>query len=182
MYQILFREASEEEKENLKKWIDNSFGIGIFSRILESDILIVGEGDWKEYFKVSENMYRIFKKISKHRMPYCLGIYIARYFRNHYELSLESLKLVAPYTDKKIWINENGEKFFIYGRDIFKNSIAKISPNVKTNEKIIVLNLKNEPLGIGILKIPPKNFEKISDKKVVLENVADVGWYIRKAG
>ncbi|MHA1238832.1 MAG: hypothetical protein ACTSSJ_06315 [Candidatus Odinarchaeia archaeon] len=182
MIRILFREATKAEFDEIAQWVDSTFGTGIFSQLIKGYKLIVGEGNWREYFRVSPELFQVFSKICAYRMPYSLGVYLARYFKNHYELSLESLRFIAPLTDKKVWVSEEGERFFLYGKDIFKRSVTKISPTACAGDKVIVLNSKCEALGLGVLRIKPESFRDTKDNTIVVDNITDLGWYIRKAG
>jgi len=81
------------------------------------------------------------------------------------EISLEFAFKIARYTTKnKVIINERGESLFLYGRDVFKKNI--IQKDLKKGKKL-VLNFKNECLGIGFW-----------DGKI-LKNIKDRGMFLR---
>ena len=81
------------------------------------------------------------------------------------EISIEfAFKIAKNATKNKVIINEKGENLFLYGRDIFRKNI--IRGDMKKGKKI-VLNSKNECLGIGFW-----------DGKI-LKNVKDRGMFLR---
>ncbi len=81
------------------------------------------------------------------------------------EISLEFAFKIARYaTRNKVIINEKGENLFLYGRDVFRENI--IEQDLKKGKKL-VLNFKNECLGIGFWN------------GKILENIKDRGMFLR---
>ena len=50
-------------------------------------------------------------------------------------------------------VNENSENLILYGRDVLGQSIIKTSEMIRENEIVILLNTRNEPLGVGRTKV-----------------------------
>jgi 60S ribosome subunit biogenesis protein NIP7 len=87
--------------------------------------------------------------------------------KRKFRLSLEGFTLISPHiTNNYAIVNEKGETLFLYGRDIFKESIIE----VKGSGRIAIFNKNREFLGIGLW-----------DGKII-KNIKDKGWYLREGG
>ena len=87
--------------------------------------------------------------------------------KRKFRLSLEGFTLISPHiTNNYAIVNEKGETLFLYGRDIFKESIIE----VKGSGRIAIFNKNREVLGIGLW-----------DGKII-KNIKDKGWYLREGG
>lgn len=68
-------------------------------------------------------------------------------------------------------ISEQAARLYTYGRDVFRESVIELKQNTRcSNEPIIVLNPRREPLGFGRLQ---------QRGRVLIRNLIDVGWYLR---
>ena len=69
-------------------------------------------------------------------------------------------------------INQKGEWLFVCGRDLQGTSIYKCT--CEKDEYGLVLNLKNEPLGFGML------IRKPTGTKMCFKRIYDIGDYLRR--
>ncbi len=160
-----FRLLNEDEWNVLKEF-EKEFNISL-KKIFRNKLFVVSTGR-KEIFVVDKFLYEIYKKLN--REVYCLGLYIGEIKKNFFLLSLELASIIEPFTKNKIIVNEKAEQLFLYGKDIFENSILKSFKKFKYGERCLVLNKHHETLGIG----------KYMGK--VIKNLMDRGWYLRKGG
>jgi 60S ribosome subunit biogenesis protein NIP7 len=77
-------------------------------------------------------------------------------------------------------VNESSENLILYGRDVFGQSIIKTSEMVRENEIVILLNTKNEPLGVGRTKASGKSL--LRHGKCTILTLVDAGSYLRSEG
>ena len=95
-------------------------------------------------------------------------------------LTLEGAFLLHKKNKKKVYVNKNGEMLFLYGRDIFRESLEKVSPDIKENDIVVVCNLKEEVLGIGRTRFDCKRIMRVEKDRIVVDNLVDRGEYLRK--
>ncbi len=134
------------------------FGVDV--ERLEGIMVCIG----KKVFLVKENILEIVREIEMKtgRTPYAVGVEIGTLLRE-FEPSLELAELICEYTEEKAVVNEEGEKLFSYGRDVFLENVR----NGKTRGKKIVVNERGEVLGFGFFD------------GAMLKNVVDKGFYLR---
>jgi 60S ribosome subunit biogenesis protein NIP7 len=77
-------------------------------------------------------------------------------------------------------VNESCENLILYGRDVFGQSIIKTSQMIKENEIVILLNTKNEPLGVGRTKVSRESLQHHG--KCTILTLVDAGFYLRCEG
>ena len=77
-------------------------------------------------------------------------------------------------------VNETCENLILYGRDVFGQSIIKVSEKIRENEIVILLNTKNEALGIGRTKAAGESLLR-HDKSTII-TLVDAGCYLRSEG
>jgi 60S ribosome subunit biogenesis protein NIP7 len=77
-------------------------------------------------------------------------------------------------------VNEIAENLILYGRDVLGQSIIKTSNTLKENEIVILLNTKNEALGIGRTKGSGESLLR-HDKSTIM-TLVDAGCYLRSEG
>ncbi|MHA1268803.1 MAG: hypothetical protein ACTSPY_03350 [Candidatus Helarchaeota archaeon] len=174
---IVYRLITPDESNQLKLHL-NYFNKSVFDSLTKSNTLLVGEGIRKEIFLVSEKLYTIFLNIKKNKEPYFLGIYLGNLTDNKFDFSLNCLQLLNKFTNKKIMINTKGEIQFIYGKDVQKRHILRVFDDLIANDRIIVINKKYEPLGLGLTLFPIR--KNLQSNKIKIINLMDIGWYLRK--
>ena len=160
-----FRELNHEEWKILKNF-EKEFGIDL-RRIFTEKIFLISSGR-KEIFIVDDFVYKIYNKIN--REIYSIGLYIGEIRGKYFLISLELASMIEPFTNNKIVVNEKAEQLFLYGRDIFKESIVKEYKRFKLGERCLVLNKRHEVLGIG------------KYERNIVKNLMDRGWYLRRGG
>lgn len=110
--------------------------------------------------------YRNNKKLNMFQDIFSVGNVFGE-IKRKFRLSLEGFTLISPnIINNYAIVNEKAEALFLYGRDIFKESIIE----VKGFGRIAVFNKNREFLGIGLF-----------DGKII-KNIKDKGWYLREGG
>ncbi|MHA1750835.1 MAG: NIP7 pre-PUA domain-containing protein [Candidatus Helarchaeota archaeon] len=173
---INFKELSNKELAQINKSL-NYFGGLIFDTLIKSNIFLINTKIKKEIFLIPKNNYEIFLKFKNYRVPYYLGIYFGDLKNESLFFSLNSLQVINNLTTKKIMVNKQGELKFIYGKNLQKKHIIKIFSNFNPLDKMIIINNKNEVLGLG-KTIYPINIK--FNNNIKIKNIIDIGWYLRK--
>jgi 60S ribosome subunit biogenesis protein NIP7 len=79
-----------------------------------------------------------------------------------------------------IVVNESAERLILYGRDVLGQSIVQTSGMLRENEIIILLNTRNEPIGIGRTKVSGESL--LRQGKITVVTLVDAGYYLRSEG
>lgn len=120
----------------------------------------------KEYYLQKKTQRRLLKDIPEQSAS--AGLYLGKKDNKRFLPAPALLELLAPYTEKKITLNEKGSWLFICGRDPFNESIV-VQGNLNPGELCIVVNGNNEVLGLA---------QKASSGR--FKNFRDIGIFLRQ--
>ncbi len=144
------------------------------------------EGYFNEIYAINEDAKKIIDEIlEKKKHPYALGFHVGRIRKNKFIPSLELGYAAVAKTNVYVIVNDKGEKNFLYGKDIFTESIIDIGTTIREKQIVLVLNDRHEYTGIGrALGAITKRRDKIlaPRRKVIVKNIIDLGWYLRRGG
>jgi ribosome biogenesis protein Nip4 len=120
---------------------------------------------------LKKNFNKVSRKTKENKLKYT-GISLGCNRKKIFAPSVYLLEKLRDQNANYIKINKKGEWLFICGRDIQGTSIYKT--NCEINEYAIVLNLKKEPLGYGIL------IKKPTGDSMCFKRIYDIGDYLRR--
>lgn len=161
------RELSDKELRVLRKALKffNSFDSLKNFKLIAVD---------RELFAVSPELYDLLKQKN---LECVAGVKVGEVGKR-LRLTLEGAFWLMKNEKKKVWVNDHGETLFLYGRDIFSGSIAKVG-EFEENEVVFVCNKYGDILGIGRSRFKSSEFLKLPADRVVIENLVDRGAYLR---
>jgi 60S ribosome subunit biogenesis protein NIP7 len=177
---IQFREINPEELALVKDQLKSSLKFETFEKIIMPFRIIIAEGEWKEVLLISEAMHKVFLKFKDFRQPYFMGIHLGDIKKNNFKISLEGITFIADHIKEKTILSISGEKRVLYGRDLSKDHLAFIPAGIQEKDKSILINEMGEVLALGKYLINRDQIEKSKGNQVVLKNIMDKGWYLRK--
>lgn len=180
MVTIEFHKVSADEKELILRRIDEALGEGIGSYITRDTEIVVATGKRAEVFLVPYTVMEVFTKTQGKRNPYCLGLYIGDLVEEKFLPSIEGATLCAPYTTRKVKVSYKGEQAALYGRHVKLALITDFPSTTRKGEKVLVTNTLGETIAIGKALVDGKEFPTLPRERVVVENILDRGWYLRK--
>lgn len=125
-----------------------------------------------EFFSVSLQLKETLQHLTT--KPSFIGTQLGRQKGQQFEPSLYLLQKLAEKSNKKITVDDKGAWMFICGKDIFGKTIIKVHSEMKAGDAVLVQNHHGECLGHG------KVVADISSKGVVVENVFDIGDFLRR--
>ncbi len=165
------REPDFRELKILKK------ALGFFrsEKFLDNyDFLIITRKKKKEVYMVPR-MVREFMD-SYNLNPFTLGVKIGELGRR-LRITLEGGEILSKrYDGKRVLVNEKGEMLFLYGRDLFGESVIECSDDIKENDIVFVYS-RSGYLGLGRARV---DHTRIKENRVVVNNLVDKGEYLRK--
>ncbi|MCS7118685.1 MAG: NIP7 N-terminal domain-related protein [Archaeoglobaceae archaeon] len=162
----MLRELKDREKRILKNAL-KFFKSSDFLK--EKKIVLKG----REVLAVSEELYEFLKT----GIDCIFGVKLGE-IGKRFRMTIEGSFWLMKNEKKKIWVNEKGEMLFLYGRDLFTESIIKVG-EFEQNEVVFICNRFGDIIGIGKARFKADQILKQENKKVVIENLVDRGAYLR---
>jgi len=107
---------------------------------------------------------------------YYAGLYLGKVKKGIFFPSFNYLKMLCNVATNKVVLDGKAAWLFICGRDAFLNGILKMQGSRKRGDFTMVVNEFGECLGFGKVV---DNFD-MPRKEVVIENVLDVGDFLRR--
>ncbi len=177
---IIFRKLNQIEEEQLDKELSYWISEDNKQRLYLENRFMVGEGNWRELFIVNPTTYELVindEMIS----PYSVGLGFGEYKKSGLLLSLGGAGILCNQTEIKAVLVDEAEQLFLFKRDIISTSISQITKKVNIGDKVIVVNTKNEFLGVGKLEQILDDITNHKDtRSIALRNIIDLGWFLRK--
>lgn len=170
------------EYKLVRKSVITSFKIQNFEKIIANYEIISMRGRWIEILLVSEDLLQIFQTLKNFRNPYFLGIHFGDLKGKKFKIGLEGITLIAKYVEEKSILTEKGEKKVLYGRDLRKKDLFDIPIYIKKDDLSILTNKDGDILGLGKYLFHREEIENLSENMMILKNIIDKGWYLRKGG
>jgi 60S ribosome subunit biogenesis protein NIP7 len=139
---------------------------------LDVKLLCVNGGECTEILATTTSVARY--AISLSSWFFTAGIHVARYCRGRLVPLLGLLHLLRGRLNSHyLVVNEVAEKLFLYGRDVFQESVVRVAVNhdcLRSGVPLVVVNIYGDPLG----------YARPSRRgRIIFENLLDVGWYLR---
>jgi len=163
----LFEKLSKYIGDNIKLLIDRSDGAYCF-RLHRDRVYYVSEKIMKQAGNVArENLISLgtcFGKFTK-----------TRKFRLH----VTALDFLAPYANYKIWLKASAEQQFLYGHNVTKSGLGRITENTEKYQGVVVYSMSDLPLGFGVAARSTAECRHADPLTAVCFHQADIGEYIR---
>jgi 60S ribosome subunit biogenesis protein NIP7 len=97
-----------------------------------------------------------------------------------FRLVVTALDFLAPYAKYKVWVKPSQELSFLYGNNILKSGLAKITENTPQYHGVVVYSLTDVPLGFGLAARSTQQCRFVDSSETVIFHQADVGEYLRE--
>ncbi|GFY62249.1 60S ribosome subunit biogenesis protein NIP7 homolog [Trichonephila inaurata madagascariensis] len=153
--------------ENVKLLIDRPDGLYCF-RLHKDRIYYVSERNMKLACHIER----------KHLLSF--GTCFGKFSKNNtFKLHITALEFIAPYAKHKIWLKPSAEQQFLYGHNIIKTGLSRLSENTLKYEGVIVYSMSDIPLGFGVAAKSAIETRAADPLAVIVFHQADIGEYIR---
>ena len=166
-------ECSSKVQHLLREFVECIAGVNVLERY---SLLCRCNGDVVD-------VYALWGKLSEYTdgaaiEPFIAGVHIARIRRGKLTPLLGLAQVLRReakrYRAGYVVVTEHAEKLFLYGRDVFPQSIEVIveyTGSCSKYDMYLVLDKRMEPLGWGRLVK--------RDNRIYIQNIVDAGWYLR---
>jgi ribosome biogenesis protein Nip4 len=123
------------------------------------------------YFLLNRNL----RVIAPRNFSYA-GIYLGKIDNGKFFPSFNLLSILSETAANKVEVDEKAAWLFICGRDVFGGGIVSVQGSRSEGDFTLVLNEFEECLGFGriVLDLGAK------DERVVVQNISDVGDFLRR--
>jgi ribosome biogenesis protein Nip4 len=177
---IIFRHLEHEEKRILGKELDYWIEEPTKEQILEQNSFIIAEGRWRELLMTNHSTAQLLKKYQI--TPYTIGLGLGEFQGKDFLVSLSGGSFLSPNSKKIAIVNSKAEQAFLFKNPILEGSVMEINRELNLGDKIFVLNKNSLFLGIGQLVKELKEWQKgkVKEKRIIIKNLMDLGWYLRK--
>ncbi|XP_071042814.1 60S ribosome subunit biogenesis protein NIP7 homolog isoform X2 [Parasteatoda tepidariorum] len=96
-----------------------------------------------------------------------------------FKIQITALDFIAPYAKNKIWLKPNAEQQFLYGHNVLKTGLARISESTLRYQGVVVYSMNDLPLGFGVAAKSAEDTRKTDPLGVIVYHQADIGEYLR---
>lgn len=149
--------------------------------------LLEQKGDDEHVFRLHKNrIWYIPKELAK--LASCvaksnlmgIGVLFAKVTHNgHIRIQITALEHIAQYAVFKIWVKPNQEQRFLYGGNVTRAGLGRITESTPKYQKVAVFSMGDVPLGFGVAAQSTIECRKCEMNSQVLFHEADVGEYLR---
>jgi len=132
----------------------------------------------KVYY-VSESIMRKAVTVGKKELL-SLGTRVGKFTKTRkFKIQITFLDYLAQYALYKVWIKQSSEMSFLYGNNVHKSGLGRITEGVPQHQGVIVLSMQSVPLGFGVTAKSTEECRALDPSAVVVYHQADVGEYLR---
>ena len=164
---MLFEKLSNYIGDNIKELLDRSDGSYCF-RLNKERVFYVSERIMKQAANVARSNLL--------SLGTCFGKFTkSRKFRLH----VTALDFLAPYAKHKVWLKPSAEQQFLYGHNVMKSGLGRITENTDKYQGVVVYSMNDLPLGFGVAARSTADCRHADPMAVVCFHQADIGEYIR---
>ena len=167
-----YRKLTRQEKTQVNRAFDRW---AVYEALVNKTALMYDSGDFKMVYLMTSELDSITVKLQ----PRLAGLAIGR-LKKQFVPTMAGADLFARQGQKNkfyVTVNENAEKLILYGRDVMGESIIYASEELNENELVILLNQRQEAVGIGKTRFSGKRV--LHTGKVTITTLADAGSYLR---
>ncbi|GET91887.1 hypothetical protein, conserved [Leishmania tarentolae] len=109
-----------------------------------------------------------------------IGVLFAKVTHNgNVRIQVTALEYIAQYSLFKIWVKPNQEQKFLYGGNVSRTGLGRITESTPKYQKVAVFSMGDIPLGFGVAAQSTLECRKCEMNSQVLFHEADVGEYLR---
>ena len=102
-------------------------------------------------------------------------------FTHHknFHLHITCLDYLARYATAKVWVKPSSEMSFLYGNNVLKAGLGRITENIEKGAGVVICNMSDMPLGFGLTARSTMGCRKAAPQDIVVLHQCDIGMYLR---
>lgn len=96
-----------------------------------------------------------------------------------FKLHVTCLEYLTQYAMYKVWLKPSSEMSFLYGNNVIKSGMARITENTPQYAGVIVYSMNDIALGFGVAAQTTEHCKDLDPTGNVVLHQADIGEYLR---
>lgn len=130
-------------------------------------------------YYVSESVMKASTSINKDNLLHC-GTCLGKFTKSgKFRLHITALDYLSQYCKYKVWLKQSAEMSFLYGNNVMKSGLARITEGTPQYAGVVVYNLADIPLGFGVAAQTTDACKELAPTANVVLHQADVGEFLR---
>ena len=130
-------------------------------------------------YYMSEAHLKLASNIAKDNLI-SIGVCFGKFTKSgKFHLHITCLDYVSQYAKHKVWIKAGAEMPFLYGNNVTKAGLARITESTPQYGGVVVYNMADTPLGFGLAAQPTEYCKDLEPTANVVLHQSDVGEYLR---
>ncbi len=163
--------------------IDSDFGDGATKRIIDELVPVsMDRGKSKSFYLIPAQWTRILDMDLSMFELKSLGIWLGEIVKDRFRLSIAVINRLSEITESVVVVSDKGAQSFTYGRSIIRESVLEVDYNLERGQRVVVLTQDGRCVGLGVLSVDAHKINRLAKDRLVVKNVIDIGWYIRRLG
>lgn len=106
----------------------------------------------------------------------CLGKFTKS---GKFRLHITALDYLSQYAKYKVWVKPSAEMSYLYGNNVTKSGLARITDATPQYAGVIVYSMSDIPLGFGVAAQSTDRCKDLEPTGNVVLHQADIGEYLR---
>jgi len=133
----------------------------------------------QQVFYVNARLVHIASNVARDSLI-SLGTCVGKFtHHDNFHLTISFLDYLSKFAQHKVWVKANMEMTFLYGNNIIKSGIARITDEIPKYAGVVVYSMSDVPLGFGIAAQPTEYTRDMDPTGNVILHQADIGEYLR---
>jgi len=130
-------------------------------------------------FYISESNMRLASNISNDNLL-ALGTCVGKFTKSgKFHLTIHSLDYLSQYAKYKVWVKPSSEMSFLYGNNIPKSGLGRMTDDTPQYAGVVVYNMSDVALGFGVAAHSTAHVKELDPTANVVLHQCDVGEYLR---
>lgn len=170
------RDLKQDEAEKVHKKLTKFIGQNVEELLQDPYVLQLHE---QKVFFISKSLIKNTSQIGRKSLI-CAGTILGKFTKtNKFRISIACLHTLEKFSLHKIWLKSSAEMNFLYGRNVLRSHMHKITDNTPKNSVVFVYNQNNTPLGFGVTSKSSADISSSQGNVLIVINQADTGAYLR---
>ena len=109
-----------------------------------------------------------------------LGTAMGRFTKSRkFHLKITCIDILAQFAKYKVWIKPSAEMALLYGHDVAKAGVARMTEGIPQYAGVILYSMTNTPWGFGRANHTTEQCKDLDPTAIAVLHQADIGEYLR---
>ncbi|ANZ74096.1 60S ribosome subunit biogenesis protein [Komagataella phaffii CBS 7435] len=173
------RPLTEEETKVVFEKLANYIGRNISFLVNNKEDPHVFRLQKDRVYYVSENVAKFAGSVARQNLM-SLGTCLGKFTKTgKFRLHITALEYISQYAKYKLWVKPNGEMPFLYGNNVLKAHIGKMSEDIPEHAGLVIYSMADVPLGFGVSARSTTEARNLQPTAIVAYRQGDIGEYLR---